>query len=1009
MRRQRSTRWLDSLIGQGLTLGLFSGLLVFIAVYLGWMTGVERGAMDAMYRARGKLYPSKNIVIVHADEGTVARFGRWPLPRKVYADIINRLSAAGAKTIAFDVQFPAPSDRPKDDLALIEACSAARSVVQAAVFYVPGASTTSTFDTASRSLALRGGRFQLDDKISDHELFGLDAVSSTVAIGPLLDSAAAVGHVTVYPEWDGALRRIPHYIRYKEKTYPSLSLAAAAHFLSVMPQDIRVDDKAVFIAERRIPLNQKGESLINWRGSTGVFPLYTFQQVLATSAAEKLPDEIFKNSIVLIGITHPGAYERYATPLSPNQPAVELQANAIDNILENRAIQESPPWMPVALIFAMSLLAGVLTSGRGARQGALIMLGLSAVLWISGSLLLAQALWYLPVAAPILAAVLSCGLTLSYRQLHDARDLKIAEERYALAVRGANDGIWDWNLETGEIYFSPRWRSMLGGDETTIPSSVEAWTERVHPDDLERVAHEFKRHLTGKTAHYECEYRIRNNSAEYLWVLARGLRVPETGKPERVAGSMTDISARKQAEGELLHNAFYDALTGLPNRALFMDRLGRAIGRAERHSGYMFAVLFLDIDRFKIINDSLGHTLGDQLLVSVAQRLETCLRPGDTAARLGGDEFTLLLDGINGLEDAIRVAERFQMEIARPFNLDGHEIVSGASVGIVASGEKGQFTHYGQPEDILRDADTALYRAKAQGRGRHEVFDETMHQHAVSMLRLEADLRQALENDAFLIFFQPIIALNSGQIAGFEALARWQHPERGLISPGEFITLAEETGLIIPIDQWMLRQACRQTLLWHQTLAREKPQHPKPTVSVNLSSRHFSTPGLLRHIAQVLQETGFPPEYLRLEITESVILENIDSAVAMLGELKALGLQLAIDDFGTGYSSLSYLHRLPIDILKIDRSFVMRMGTDGENSEIVRAVITLARSLHMIVNAEGVETPAQLAQLKALECDYCQGYYFSPPLGTSAATEYLMHGHAAAELQRKSQVFKAIG
>lgn len=980
-------------MGQGLVLSALSGLLIFFAVHLGWTTGVERGAMDAMFRARGKLYPSPNIVIVHADEGTVARFGRWPLPRKVYADIVNRVSNAGAKAIAIDVQFPALSDRPKDDLALINACKKAGNVVQAAVFYVPAASTTSTFDTASRSLAVRGTRFQLTDKVSDHESFGLDAVSSTVAIGPLLDSAAGLGHVTVYPEWDGALRRIPHYIRYKEVAYPSLALAAAALYLGIKPGAIQVTDNAIEVGDRSIPINQKGEALINWRGPTGVFPMYTFQQVLATSSAEKLPDDIFKDSIVLIGITHPGAYERYATPLSPNQPAVELQANALDNILENRPIREAPPWMPIALVFIMPLVAGILTTGRGARQGALILLCLSAALWISGTLLLANVLVYLPVAAPILAATLACVLTLGYRQLHDARSVKIAEERYALAVRGANDGVWDWNLETGEIYYSPRWRQMLGENKEIIPSLVDAWTERVHPDDVLRVTNEFKRHIAGKTDHFQCEYRMRHESGEYLWVLARGLRVLHNGKPSRVAGSLTDITGRKQAESELLHNAFYDVLTGLPNRALFMDRLGRAMSRTGRDNDYMFAVLFLDIDRFKVINDSLGHSNGDRLLVSVAKRLETCLRPGDTAARLGGDEFTLLLDDINGLEDAIRVAERCQVALAQPFNLDGHEIVSGASVGIVVSGEKGVPITYKKAEELLRDADTALYRAKAQGRGRHEVFDETMHAHAVSLLRLEADLRRALENSDFLVFYQPIISLMSGEVAGFEALVRWEHPTRGLISPGEFIMLAEETGLIIPIDHWILREACRQTQLWHKKLDEEKPGHPKLTISVNLSSKHFSLPGLAQYIEAILCETNFPPEHLRLEITESVILENIDSAVVMLSELKALGLQLAIDDFGTGYSSLSYLHRLPIDILKIDRSFVMRMGKDGENAEIVRAVVTLAQSLNKVVTAEGVETQEQLNALRSLNCDFCQGYLFSQPLKGSEATTYLLGGH----------------
>jgi diguanylate cyclase (GGDEF)-like protein/PAS domain S-box-containing protein len=599
-----------------------------------------------------------------------------------------------------------------------------------------------------------------------------------------------------------------------------------------------------------------------------------------------------------------------------------------------------------------------------------------------------QVLWYVPIGAPIIASVLTCAMTLGYQQLRDARDLKIAEERYALAARGANDGIWDFDLQKRHIYYSPRWHTMLGFTAGVLPPSPSAWMSRIHPDDLPKVEAELQRHLRGDSPHFENEHRILHEDGEYRWVLARGLRVLKNGKPARVAGSLTDITARKRDEAELLRNAFYDSLTGLPNRSLFMDRLGSTLARAERHRDYMVAVLFLDVDRFKIVNDSLGHGVGDELLTSLARRLENCLRPGDTAARLGGDEFTVLLDDITSAEDASQIAHRFGLELARPFDLRGNTVVSTASIGIVIGREKGQALRYHQPEELLRDADTALYRAKALGRSRHEIFDETMHARAVSLLKLEADLRRAIENDEFRVFYQPIISLATGQITGFEALARWQHPVRGLVTPGEFVPLAEETGLIVPLDDWILLNACRQAKLWKDQF--DKPGQAPLTININLSSRHFSNANLAEKIQGLVSESGLEPAALHLEITESVILDNLQETSAVLSQLKALGFNLAIDDFGTGYSSLSYLHQLPLDILKIDSSFVMQIGADGENQEIVRAILTLAQNLKMQTVAEGLVTETQMQLLQDLGCGFGQGYLFSHPLSSEEAITFLM-------------------
>lgn len=441
-----------------------------------------------------------------------------------------------------------------------------------------------------------------------------------------------------------------------------------------------------------------------------------------------------------------------------------------------------------------------------------------------------------------------------------------------------------------------------------------------------------------------------------------------------------DITERKRAQEQLLHNALHDGLTGLPNQALFMDRLHLALERAKRSEDYLYAVLFLDLDRFKVVNDSLGHIVGNELLIAISRRLETVLRSVDTVARFGGDEFTILLEDIEDIRTAIQVAERIQKELALPFNLDGHEVSTSASIGIVLSARG-----YDQPEQLLRDADIAMYRAKTLGKARYELFDITMHNRAVVLLQLEIDLRRAIKGKELRLYYQPIVSLETGRIIGFEALVRWEHPLRGLIYPTEFIPVAEETGMIIGIGQWVLHEACRQMHTWHSQF----PTTPPLTISVNLSGKQVTQPDLIKEINQVLQNTRLDARSLKLEITESVVIDNTESATAMLLQLRALDIDLQMDDFGTGYSSLSYLHRLPINTLKIDRSFISNIGIRGENLQIIRAIVTLAHSLKMNVTAEGIETVERLAQLKALQCDYGQGYYFSQPLDSEAITVLL--------------------
>ncbi len=558
--------------------------------------------------------------------------------------------------------------------------------------------------------------------------------------------------------------------------------------------------------------------------------------------------------------------------------------------------------------------------------------------------------------------------------------LRESEERYALAMRGANDGLWDWNLTTNHIYFSPRWKMILGYEDHDIGNAPDEWFDRVVLEDRERVREAIASHLGGQTDHFECEHRMIHRDSSYHWMLSRGLAVYNAdGEPTRMAGSLTDITARKVA----------DPLTGLPNRLLFLDRLSHAIELVKRRNGYLFAVLLLDLDRFNVVNDSLGYSAGDQLLIAVARRLEACVRAADlvvrygesqSIARLRGDVFAILLEDITHAGDATLVANRLQAVLREPFGLEAQEIYLTTSIGIALSA-----TGYACPEDVVRDAEIALHRAKARGKARYEVFDTEMQVRAMERLQVETDLHQAIDRQEFCVYYQPIIALESGRISGFEALVRWQHPERGLVTPDEFVTIAEETGLIIPIGGWILHAACKQMRLWHTQF----PHTPPLQISVNLSGKEFLQPDLVTQIDDVLHDTELNPSSLKLEITESVLMDNAAAAATMLARLRALGTEISMDDFGTGYCSLSYLHTFPLDVMKVDRSFISRMSENGTAAEIVRTIVALAHNLGLKVVAEGVETAEDMQLLSALGCEYGQGYLFSKPLPAESVEQML--------------------
>lgn len=454
-----------------------------------------------------------------------------------------------------------------------------------------------------------------------------------------------------------------------------------------------------------------------------------------------------------------------------------------------------------------------------------------------------------------------------------------------------------------------------------------------------------------------------------------------TGELERTLQKLQEeINSRQKLQSQLLDIALHDSLTGLPNRVLFIRRLENALNRAKQESSYQFALLFLDCDRFKVINDSLGHLVGDELLIAIAYRLQACLTPINTLARLGGDEFGIILEDITHINMAIQVAELVLQQLSLAFKLSRYEVFMNASIGI-SWGNK----DYERPEYLLRDADTAMYRAKAQGRAKYHVFNPEMHQEAIQVLELENDLRRAVERQEFLVYYQPIVSLTTGRISGFEALVRWRHPIRGLVSPIEFIPVAEETGLINVINTWVLQSACHQLSIWQHHPVTSEPL----TMSVNLSARLFSQPNLVDQIDRIIYVNNINPAYLELEITESVIMENSDAIAIILQQLKQRKIKLIMDDFGTGYSSLSYLHSFPLNALKIDKSFVKRMQENKEDMGLVPAMIGIANSMGMSAIAEGVETQEQLAQLRTLNCNFAQGYLFSKPIEEQLVTKLL--------------------
>jgi diguanylate cyclase (GGDEF)-like protein/PAS domain S-box-containing protein len=577
------------------------------------------------------------------------------------------------------------------------------------------------------------------------------------------------------------------------------------------------------------------------------------------------------------------------------------------------------------------------------------------------------------------------GVTILWQDVTDRtreeQTAKRREERLALAAEGANDGLWEWDLRSGEFYVSGRWKTMMGLPPSAGTERPEEWINRVHDDDVVGLKEALQAHVSGRTSHFQLEHRIRHEDGTYRRFFCRGLATRGADqRPRRIAGSLTDTTDRAKEQEQLRSAGFRDPLTGLYNRGVFVQKLGQRLDEfKQRRSGDRFAVLYLDLDRFKVVNDSLGHLVGDELLIAVSRRLESCLRPTDALARLGGDEFAILLSGLADEAQANAIAFRIQETLSAPFSIGGREVFSSASIGIAPG-----LPEYASPEDIMRDADTAMYHAKARGKARHELFDSVMHARTRDRLGLENDLRRAVANNDFDVHYQPIVSLSSGRCVGFESLVRWTRKGEA-VSPATFVPMAEELGLIEPLGIWVMEEACGRFAGWKQRY----PFSGLDWITVNVSSRQLTQQNFMSIVEQAVKRSGIRPSDLRIEITETALMDNPTAAAEVVRQLRDFGVKIYLDDFGTGYSSLSHLHRLPVDALKIDRSFVNSLLIPNRPAT-VESILALARTLNTSVVAEGIESGVQARELQRLGCTHAQGFFFSRPLSAAAVEDLLL-------------------
>jgi len=1015
--KQRLAGWKNQAVLVALAVCAFVAALHVAAP--DFLERIERMALNSRFLLRGPEVPSGDVIVVGYDEISTQALGRWPISRRVIAQAIDRLAAAGAKTIAMDYLWIEPElDLPHDIRAQLDGLTKSLPADSSAAQQATSLLKADSSDQALADAMRRAGNVILPFSYSPdtgsretpNSIFPWHFVrtkpacdpSNSVQFGsgvqvplPLLAAAAVGGgNVNINHDVDDAPRSEYLASYFDDDCFPSMPLAAAAHYLGIDWQQVRIDlaDAVTLSSDRVIDVDPNNSVLVNYFGDKRAIPTIPFSDVVAG----KFEAGTFKNKLVLLGTNFQGGTDFVRSPFDPELPGVIRNATVAERLIHGENLNQ-PYWSPFISLAAIALLGAAsafmarrLPTAMGVAGNTGLVLGWSIVSYFA---LFPGGIW-INWLYPVLSVVLNAGAQRTIRNISDEKErrraeqnLRDSEERYALAARGANDGLWDWDLVNNKLFTSSRWQQMLGLRATRMSGQPGDWFDRVHRDDIDMMRAAIDAHLKGSSTHFEQELRMRHGEGNDRWMAIRGMAVRDAdGRPTRFAGSMTDITARKKAEQDLLFNAFHSHLTKLPNRALLVERTEQALQLWAKDANADVVVAILDIDRFGHYNETLGQKVGDDILITLARNLEEQVRPEDTLAHLGEDEYAVTRFIAGNVEEGVEeLIVMLKTVLGQNMEIGGRPIEIEASIGyVLASQSAGAIG-----DELMRDANLALYRAKAQGRGQVVRFEPSMHQSAMKRFGLEADMKRAISaGDQFELFYQPIIALDGGHIHGFEALIRWRHPERGLISPVDFIPLAEDTDMIIDIGRKSIMDAARQIAAWMPA------EGDPPQIAVNVSGKQFAAVGLVDDIERALKVTGIPAHALKLEITESLIMDNPERTNEVLRRIISLGCKVSIDDFGTGYSSLSHLHRFPFHTLKVDRSFVMRINDSREGLEIVRVISSLAHILERDVVAEGVETEEQAAELRRLGIQFGQGYLYAKPLPAGEASVFLARNRA---------------
>jgi diguanylate cyclase (GGDEF)-like protein/PAS domain S-box-containing protein len=1015
--KQRLARWKSQAVLVALLVSTFVAILHIWAPDS--LERIERMAINARFLLRGPEVPSGDVVVVGYDEASTKALGRWPVSRRLMAQAIDRVAADGAKTIAMDYLLIEPEpDLPADIRARLNDLT--KSLPEGSPAAQQAASLVAS-DSADQALAQamkRAGNVLLPFSYSSngssletpnwivpwHFVRTKPACDLTntaqfdtgmqAPLPSLAGAAVLGGYVNINLDVDGAPRSEYLATYFDDDCFPSMTVAAVAHYLDVDWQQVRIDlGVSVSLGtSRTIDVDPDNSVVVNYFGDEKAITIVPFSKVIAGS----MDPGTFKNKLVIFGTNYQGGSDFVRSPFAVQLPGVVRNATMAERLIHGGNLLR-PDWSIGVSLLAVFVLGGLsafmarrLPTGFGVAGNAGLVLAWSVATFLA---LFPGGFW-INWLYPVLSVVLNAGAQRTIRNITDERErrraeqsLRESEERYALAARGANDGLWDWDLVNNKLFTSTRWQQMLGLRASRLSGQPGDWFDRVHRDDIDIMRAAIDAHLKGSSTHFEQELRMRHGEGNDRWMAIRGMAVRDaTGRPTRFAGSMTDITARKKAEQDLLFNAFHSHLTKLPNRTLLVERTEQALQLWAKDSTSDVVVAILDIDRFGHYNETLGQKVGDDILITLARSLEEQIRPEDTLAHLGEDEYAITRFIAGNVEEGVEeLIVMLKTVLGQHMEIGGRPIEIEASIGYVLASQSAGAVG----DELLRDANLALYRAKAQGRGQVVRFEPSMHQSAMKRFGLEADMKRAITaGDQFELFYQPIIALDDGHLHGFEALIRWRHPERGLISPVDFIPLAEDTDMIIDIGRKSIMDAARQIAAWMPA------DGDPPQIAVNVSGKQFAAVGLVDDIERALKVTGIPPHALKLEITESLIMDNPERTNEVLRRIIALGCKVSIDDFGTGYSSLSHLHRFPFHTLKVDRSFVMRINDSREGLEIVRVISSLAHILERDVVAEGVETEEQATELRRLGIQFGQGYMFAKPLPAGEASVFLARNRA---------------